>query len=86
MNEKEVIKAAMEARGFNQTMLADKAGLKRQSNVSEMLRGKSLRVDNLVKLLDAMGFDVVVKDRNGSKKENQWKVENVSRAEGAERE
>lgn len=75
MNEKEIIRKAMEIRGINQTMLASMAGLKRQSNVSEMLRGKSLRVDNLVLLLNAMGFDVIVKDRNGSNRENVWKIE-----------
>ncbi len=74
MTEKEIIRKAMSVRGFNQTMLADKANLKRQSNVSEMLRSKNLRVDNLVRLLDAMGFDVVVKDRNGSNRENVWKI------------
>lgn len=77
MNEKEVVKAAMAARGYNQAMLADAAGLKRQSNVSEMLRGKSLRVDSFVKLMNAMGFDVIVKDRNGKNSENQWKVDDA---------
>ena len=71
MTEKEIIRKAMSVRGFNQTILANKANLKRQSNVSEMLRSKNLRVDNLVRLLDAMEFDVVVKDRNGS---DVWKI------------
>ena len=75
MNEKEVIREAMKARGLNQAMLADAAGLKRQSNVSELLRGNSIRVDNMIKLLDAMGFDLIVKDRNSSNKGNVWKVE-----------
>lgn len=74
MTEKEIVRAAMNIRGFNQTMLAEKANFKRQSNVSEMLRSKNLRVDNLVRLLDAMGFDLIVKDRNGSNRENVWKV------------
>lgn len=74
MNEKEILSNAMKARGYTQTMLAEAAGLKRQSNVSEMLRGRSLRVDNFVKLLNAMGFDLVVKDRNSGNKENVWKV------------
>ena len=71
MTEKEIIRKAMSVRGFNQTILANKANLKRQSNVSEMLRSKNLRVDNLVRLLDTMEFDVVVKDRNGS---DVWKI------------
>lgn len=76
-NEKDIIREAMTARGFNQTMLAEAANLKRQSNVSEMLRSKSLRVDNFVKLLGAMGFDVIVKDRNSGNRENVWKVEST---------
>lgn len=75
MNEKEIIRTALKVRGINQTILANRANLKRQSNVAEMLRGKSMRVDNLVRLLDAMDFDVIIKDRNGANRENVWKVE-----------
>jgi hypothetical protein len=74
MNEKDIIRAAMNVRGYNQTMLAEQAGLKRQTNVSEMLRSRSIRVDNFVKLLSAMGFEVIVKDKNSANKENVWKV------------
>jgi len=74
MNEKDIIRAAMNVRGYNQTMLAEQAGLKRQTNVSEMLRSRSIRVDNFVKLLGAMGFEVIVKDKNSANKENVWKV------------
>lgn len=74
MNEKDIIRAAMNVRGYNQTMLAEQAGLKRQTNVSEMLRSRSIRVDNFVKLLGAMGFEVIVKDKNSANKENTWKV------------
>lgn len=74
MNEKDIIRAAMNVRGYNQTMLAEQAGLKRQTNVSEMLRSRSIRVDNFVKLLGAMGFEVIVKDKNSANKGNVWKV------------
>ena len=74
MNEKDIIRAAMNVRGYNQTMLAEQAGLKRQTNVSEMLRSRSIRVDNFVKLLNAMGFEVIVKDKNSANKENVGKV------------
>lgn len=66
MNSSEIIKEAMKVRGYNQTILAKEAGLKRQSNVSEMLRGKSMRLDSFVLLLNSMNFDVIVKDRNGA--------------------
>lgn len=71
MNEKEILREAMKARGFNQTVLAKAANLKRQTNVSEMLRGSSLQVKNFLKLLNAMQFDVVVRDRNSTNR-TEW--------------
>ena len=64
MNATEIVISAMKVRGYNQTILAEKAGLKRQTNVSEMLRSKSMRVDNFLLLLNSMDFDIVVVDRN----------------------
>ncbi|MDD6689247.1 MAG: helix-turn-helix transcriptional regulator [Clostridium sp.] len=63
MNSTEILLDAMKERGYTQTLLAKEAGYKRQSNVSEILRSKSMQVDNFVKLLNTMGFDVIVKDR-----------------------
>lgn len=75
MNEKEILRQAMKVRGMTQAMLADAAGYRSQTNISEILRGQTLKTQTLVRLLDAMGFDLVVKDRNGSNRENVWKVE-----------
>jgi nitrogen regulatory protein PII len=75
MTSKEIVINAMQQRGFNQTMLAEAAGLKRQTNVSEMLRSSSMRVDNFVKLLSAMGYEVIVKDKNPDNK-IKWTVDN----------
>ena len=81
MNEKEIIREVMKVKGFNQTLVAEKAGLKRQSNVAEMLRSRNLRVDNLVKLLDAMDCELVVRSKttvptpDGRATKPEWKVE-----------
>jgi transcriptional regulator with XRE-family HTH domain len=75
MNEKQIVREAMKVRGLTQAMLADAAGLKNQSNVSEILRGQTMKTQTLVRLLDAMGFDLIIKDRNGSNRENVWNVE-----------
>jgi hypothetical protein len=80
MTAKEIIVEAMKTREYNQTILAKEAGLKRQSNVSEMLRGKSMRVDNFVLLLDTMNFDIVIKDRNGANN-TKWVLENPAEEE-----
>lgn len=72
----EIIKSAMKVRGYNQTILAEKAGLKRQTNVSEMLRSKSMRVDNFLLLLNSMDYDVIVVSKNKSDP-NKWVVESA---------
>ena len=63
MNEKEIIREIMSLKGYTQTLVAEKAGLKRQSNMSEMLRSKNLRVDNLVRLLEAMDCELVIRSK-----------------------
>lgn len=74
MNEKEIVKKAMGVRGYTQVMLANLLGYKTQSGVSEKFRGQSMRVTSWVKMLNAMGFDVIVQDRNSKNKENKWTV------------
>lgn len=82
MTEKNIVRAAMKARNINQTLLAKDAGYGRQSNVSELLRSKSLRVCAFVRLLNAMNFDVVVVDRN-TRSGFKWTLTEVDE-EGAE--
>jgi len=75
MNERQVLREVMSLRDWSQQKLADEVGLKRQSNISNMLNNstKGIRVDSLVKLLDVMGCEIVVRDKMGSKKE--WVID-----------
>lgn len=81
MTERDVVREAMKLRGWSQQTLADEAGFKRQSNVSNLLnsRENGMRVDNLLKLLNAMGCELVVRDKMGSKKE--WTITSEPDAE-----
>lgn len=63
MNEKEILRDVMKLKGYNQTLVAEKAGFKHQSNVAEMLRSKNLRVDNLVRLLEVMDCELMVRSK-----------------------
>jgi len=65
MDEKAILKELMKAKGFTQAQVAEKAGLKRQSNISEMFRSKSMRVDNLVTILSALGCELVIRSDTG---------------------
>lgn len=74
MDDKKIIRAAMEAGNITQKELADTLGWAGQQAVGNMLtRKNSMRLDNFVKMLDVMGYDVVVKKKIGSS--DEWKVE-----------
>ena len=62
MNVREAVRAMMKARRLDQKTVAHMAGFRNQSNIAEMLKGKShMRVDNLIRIANAMGCEVVLK-------------------------
>ena len=66
MDAKQAIRSCMKVCGWSQEKLAKECGMKRQSNVTGILaRGASLRVDNLLKMANAMGFELVLRDKRG---------------------
>ena len=71
MTEKDVVRELMALRGWSQAKLAVEAGFKSQSNITGLLNNNhnGIRIDNLFKMLDAMGCEIVVRDKMGSKKE-----------------
>lgn len=81
MNEKEILREVMSITGMNQTMLAAKMGYKHQSTIGNVMMRKSMYVDNLTKLLNAMGYDLIVRGREevrapgGVMYVPEWKVE-----------
>lgn len=75
MNEKEIVKAAMNSVGWTQQTLAENCGYMTQSCVGSRLAGKSMRVDTFIKFLGAMGYEVVVQSKNPTVNKNKWVVE-----------
>lgn len=74
MNEKEIITAAMKTCGWTQKELASQSGYNTQSAISNRLSGKSMRVDTFVKLLSAMGYEVIVQSTSPNTNKNKWVV------------
>lgn len=65
MDEKEILREAMFLSDVNQGELAAKCGYKSPSSVSNIFSlQSSLRVDIFAKLLDAIGYDIIVRGRN----------------------
>lgn len=63
MNIPKYVKAKMVERSINQTILAERAGLKNQSNLSMMLKTNNMRVDNLFAILEGLDCEMVFRDR-----------------------
>lgn len=78
MTEKDVVRKVMAMRGWNQPKLAAEAGFASQSNITGLLNNNKngIRIDNLFKMLNAMGCEIVVRDKMGSKQE--WVIDMVS--------
>ena len=60
----QAVKDIREDIGISQKKLADKMKLKSQQAVFNMLGAKNgMRVDNFVKMMEVMGYDVIVRNR-----------------------
>ncbi len=67
----QIIKNIIKQKKISQHQLAESLGYKTQSAISERLRG-DLRVGTAIKILDYLGYDMIIVDRNDC--ENSWKV------------
>lgn len=70
MDEKRIIKQIMEEEGITQKELSKRLGLRSQSSITAYLRTDSMKVDKLVGMLRAMGYELVIR---GKRKE--WEVQ-----------
>ena len=60
----QIAKDVLAASGISQKKLADKMGLKAQQAVFNLLNAKNgMRTDNFVKMMNILGYDVIVRDR-----------------------
>lgn len=60
----QIARAALDASGISQKKLADKMGLKTQQAVFNLLKAKNgMRTDNFVKMMNLLGYDVVVRNK-----------------------
>lgn len=75
MTEKDIIKILLKEICWTQIMLAKNMGYNSQSAVGNRLRDTNgMRVDSLVKMLDVMGYELVIRSKSRQNK-NQWIVD-----------
>lgn len=74
MNASEIVKKAMKADGITQKELAIALDLSSQQSIGNMLaRRNGMRIDNFVRMMDKMGYEIVVRKKLGVS--DEWKVD-----------
>ena len=69
MNDKQIVKAALTRTGTTQAALSGKIGHANKANIAAMLsRPGTIRMDIFFKILDALGFEIVVRPKNKADK------------------
>jgi len=61
----EVAKAVMKTTGITQQKIAEMAGLAGQGTIGMYLNSKSMRVDSLLTILNACGYELVARSGDG---------------------
>ena len=79
MNEIEAVKFLMKSKHVSNAVLADKLGYTTASAVSNRLQSKTMTVETLLKLLDALGCELIVRDK--SSHENIFNLTNENRTD-----
>lgn len=69
---KETVKEVMKAKGFTNALLAEKCGYNTPSGVSTKFERKTMNVDTLIKFVEAMDCELVIRSRTSDKSE--WVV------------
>ena len=77
MTEIEIVKTLLKSKKMTHALLADKLGMATPSGVSNRLQGKSMTVEVLVKMLDAMDCELVIRNKVGDKE--SYTVQNEGR-------
>ena len=78
-NEIDVVKKLMDIKGMSGATLADKLGYKTASAVTNRLQSKTMTVEKLIELLDAMDCELIIKNKVGDKE--SFVVTNENRRE-----
>lgn len=79
MNEIEIVKALMKAKGMSGKTLAEKMGHNTASAVTNRLQSKTMTVEKLIEILAAMDCELIIKNKVGDKE--SYSVENENRNE-----
>lgn len=79
MNELEIIKVLLDSKKMSYAHLAEKMGHATHSGVSNRMYGRSVTVEVLLEMLEAMDCELIIKNKVGDKE--TFVVDNENRRE-----
>lgn len=90
MNEIEIVKTMMKTKKASGAVLAEKMGFKTASAVTNRLQSRTMTVEKLIDILDALDCELVIRHKMGDKEtfvvdnenRNEVKAYNTSRKTG----
>lgn len=66
MKVQDAVKSIIKVSGNTQKSVSDKLGLSGQGAISMFLKSKSMRVENLLNILNACGYELVARSADGT--------------------
>lgn len=73
-NVKDQLKTAIASRNYTQEAVAKLAGWSSQSSLSMAINRDNPSIETVMRVLDVLGYDLVIKDRHSA---NTYKIEKV---------
>lgn len=76
MKPGDIVKEALKTMGWSQKALAKQAGYgeEKHTSVSNRINNHTMKVDTFVRLLNAMGYELVVRSTSPNTNKNEWTV------------
>ena len=68
MNTKKALKTILKQEHKTQKDLSETLGYARPTSLNTILRSNNPRLENLVKMMDALGYEIVLRPKTGSDK------------------
>lgn len=76
VNSKDILEKVMKDEKVTQKELATAMGLKSQQAIGNMLtRQNSIRLESYVKMLNKMGYEVIVRKKKEVGKSEEWEID-----------
>jgi len=68
MKIKQAVKKILKQENLTQIELSERMGYARSTSLSTVLSSNNPKANNLIKMMDALGYEIVLRPKNGSNK------------------